>query len=85
MAAVMAALRLPSPSGVCALQDRYPWVDKGRFTFVPLAQHYMASGRTAEAERLAYNFIGEALAAKPELPTERRLRWWRRLWWWATP
>ena len=85
MSAVMDALRLPAPSGVLALRDRYPWMEKGAFTFLPLAQHHLASGRTPEAERLAYNFISQALQAKPALPPEQKLRWWRRFWWWATP
>ena len=83
---VMSALRLPLPSAICMLRDHYWWLeDGGWFAFVPLAQHHIASGDLPTAERLAHEFDHTASPLKPVLPPERKLRWWRRLWWWATP
>jgi len=79
---VMRYLRLPELDAFLALKERYPWRTEGFLPFVWNAQASIDKGNVTEAERIAFAFIHETLATQPQLPEDRRLRWWRRAWWW---
>jgi len=81
MEPVMRYLQLPTLDAFIALKERYPWRTEGFLPFVWDAQAHIDKGNVAAAERAAHEFVTETLATQPQLPEERRLRWWRRLWW----
>ena len=82
MEPVMRYLHLPTLDAFIALKERYPWRTEGFLPFVWDAQAALAKGDVAAAERAAHEFVTETLPGRPELPPERKLRWWRRVWWW---
>jgi hypothetical protein len=81
MAHVMEALALPPSEATAALKERYPWRD-GISMFVWHAQQPLRDGNTADTELLAKKWIHTTRQIQPPLPTDKRLRWWRRIWWW---